>query len=72
MATTSNVILDQYGNLIENWYDEIPEIFQHDLTYLGIDSREACDCKDCMNLKKRRDAIFKNKWYYKIIKKWGL
>ncbi len=66
-----NIILDQYGNPINEWYNEIPETFNHDLTYLDIDSREACDCIKCTDLKKRRDSIYKNKWYYKIFKSWG-
>ena len=62
-------ILDRFGNSIKNWYDEIPKTFTHDLAFLDIDPREACDCKTCTALKLRRDSIFKNKWYYKIFKK---
>ena len=64
----NNIILDRHGNPIKEWYDEIPTTFAHDLTYLDIDSREMCDCVNCKKLKKRRDLIYKNKWYYRILK----
>ena len=31
----------------------------------NIDPKEHCDCIDCIQLRKRRNAIF-NKWHHKI------
>ena len=60
-------IIDIHGKpLISKSY--IPKIYMHDLSYLGIDSREICNCCRCTTIKKRRDSIYKNKWYYKIFK----
>ncbi len=49
---------------------KLPKIYKHNLalTVEGIGSRnskEYCNCKDCKELKERRDKIF-NKWYHKL------
>jgi len=59
-----NILVDKYGN---PFVDEsiIPKIYTHDLPVVG-NAKEVCKCIDCKQLRKRRDSIFKNKWYYKL------
>lgn len=61
------IIVDRYGNdIIFSNESYIPITYEHDIAFLYIDSREACNCSKCSVLKNRRDSIYKNKWYYKI------
>ena len=58
---------------IEEKDRKIPKVKVHDLAMAmeGVgsnNSKEYCNCKDCIKLRERRDRIF-NKWHHKL-KRW--
>lgn len=51
----------------------LPKVYIHNLATLaeGIgnnNSKEYCNCNNCISLRRRRDSIY-NKWYHKL-KRW--
>ena len=49
--------------------DKIPNVPKHERAlYGGGNNVEFCKCEKCLGIRKRRDSIFKNKFYLKILK----